>query len=411
MPADMSDEMMTSEESLLLDRLNRIETNAAGYFAVHLHLSELRGNNKQPHFLNIASRTFDNLTESHDATLFAMSNADMVLICRNVAVDDVDATIEKVRGLFSEDPLTISEEGDFEDRFATWYDLSSGEDFAAFFAAVTDLAVEAERKLEELATRRGAEQMAGEPLSPTNLTGINAKLLAMRVADLIKRQTCLKVSPGGGGALVFRELFISMGEVRDRIAEGVNLFASPWLFQYLSETLDKRLISVILEEDYENMPDAISINLNISTVLSKDFQNLHRAVGGHTDKVVVELQIIDILADMRNYAYARDSLQERGYRVVVDGLSPLSIEFFEPAMLKSDFLKVAWGPEFQGDEGGRRVEEMRSVVTRAGKDSMILARVDSEAAVKWGLNLGVSRFQGFFIDKLVQVMGGGGRKK
>ncbi len=410
MPADNSDEMTTSEESLLLARLNRIENAAAGYFAVHLHLSELRGNNKQPHFLNIASRTFDNLLESNDATLFPMNNADMVLVCRNISVDDVDATIEKVRGLFSEDSLASSEEGDFEDRFATWYDLSNGEDFAAFFATVTDLAVETERKLEELAKQRGAEKMAGEPLSPSNLTAINGKLQAMRVADLIRRQTCLKVSPGGGGALVFRELFISMGEVRDRIAEGINLFASPWLFQYLSETLDKRLISVILEEDYENMPDAISINLNISTVLSKDFQSLHRAVGEYTNKVVVELQLIDILADMRNFAYARDSLQERGYKVVVDGLSPLSIEFFEPAMLKSDFLKVAWGPEFLGDDSGRRDKEMRLVVTRAGKDSMILARVDSEAAVKWGLNLGVSRFQGFFIDKLVQVMSGGKHK-
>ena len=46
----------------------------------------------------------------------------------------------------------------------------------------------------------------------------------------------------------------------------------------------------------------------------------------------------------------------------------------------------------------------RETVEHAGKDSIILYRVDSEKAVKWGLALGISRFQGYFIDKLVQAM-------
>jgi hypothetical protein len=56
------------------------------------------------------------------------------------------------------------------------------------------------------------------------------------------------------------------------------------------------------------------------------------------------------------------------------------------------------------------MDEVREVIAAAGKDTMILGRVDSEKAVKWGLSLGVSRFQGFFIDKLVQVIGPGKRQ-
>ena len=51
----------TSEESLLRSRLKRIELNSAGVFAVHLHLSKLRASNRQPHFITIATRSFDNL--------------------------------------------------------------------------------------------------------------------------------------------------------------------------------------------------------------------------------------------------------------------------------------------------------------------------------------------------------------
>jgi len=224
---------------------------------------------------------------------------------------------------------------------------------------------------------------------------------------MIKRQACLQVKSGGGGDLVFFELFLSIADIKERVAPDVNLFASPWLFQYLTETLDRRVLAVLVEEDFSEITEPLSINLNISTVLSRDFQNFHRAVDGHMSKVIVEFQIIDIFADMRNYVYARDSLQQRGYRVVVDGLNPLSLQYFEPADLRSDFIKISWGPEFTGDEEESRLQEMREVIAKAGRDTMILGRVDSEKAVKWGLSLGISRFQGFFIDKLVQVIGGG----
>ncbi len=399
----------TTEESMLLDRLNRIQNNAIGYFAVHAHLSALRPNHKQPHFIDIASRTFDTLVDSSDSTLFSLANKDLVLICREVPVDDVDNVMEKARGLFSEDPLTEMDEDSFEDRFSTWYDLSNREDFADFFGVITELAVEAEQQAAELARRRDKEEQLGNPLKPSNLAEINQKLAGMRVADMIKRQACLQVSSGGGGELIFYELFIAMAEVRERVAPDINLFASPWLFQYLTETLDRRLLAVLVEEAFDDLQEPLSINLNVSTVLSRDFQHLHRAVGSNAAKVVVEFQIIDIFSDLKSYVYARDSLQERGYRVVVDGLNPLSLQYFEPAGLKSDFIKIAWGPEFTGDEEDRRIDEMRAVIATAGKDTMILGRVDSEKAVKWGLGLGVSRFQGFFIDKLVQVIGRGKR--
>jgi len=394
---------------MLLDRLNRIQNNPAGYFTVHVHLSALRPNNKQAHFIEIARRTFDPIVDTHDATLFVLTNRDLVLLCREVPVDDVDSVLEKARGLFSEDPLTELDEDSFDDRFSTWYDLSNREDFADFFSVITELDVEAEQRMVELARQRDKEQQKGAPLEPSNLAEINRKLSGIRVADMIKRQACLKVSQGGEGQLIFYELFVSMDDVRARVAPDTNLFASPWLFQYLTETLDKRLIAVLVEEEFDALQEPLSINLNVSTLLSRDFHNLHRAVGDNARKIVVEFQVIDIFSDMKSYAYARDSLQERGYRVVVDGLNPLSMQYFEPAGLKSDFIKIAWGPEFTGEEEDRRIEEVRQVIATAGKDTMILGRVDSEKAVKWGLGLGVSRFQGFFIDKLVQVIGRGKR--
>ncbi|MAF96333.1 MAG: hypothetical protein CMM60_11345 [Rhodospirillaceae bacterium] len=392
----------TGEESLLLSRLKRIEANPAGVYGVHIYLSKLKASNRQPHFLGIAARTFDPLIENFEATVFSIHNADLILICRNVPVDDAAAAVDKVLALFGEDPLLANEEEAFEDSFSTWYDLGQPDDFSTFVGIVNDLAVGAQRSMQHRVQDKTKEDREkGEPLGAMNLAAINRKLQGTRVADLIHEQTCLEMGPDGPRGIVFREHFVSMAELKKRIAPEVDLFSSPWLFQHLTETLDKRMLAVLANRDIGGMASPISLNLNVDTILSRDFQNFHKAIGKSASRVVVEMQVFDIFADMNTYGYARDSLQEQGYRVLVDGLSPLAPRFFDPGKLQSDLVKIAWGPEFEGDTDSTRLAEIREVVAATGKDSVILARVDSENAVKWGLSMGISRFQGFLIDDVI----------
>lgn len=396
-----------SEEELLLTQLSRIRDNASGCFAVHLHLSNLRPGNKQAHFLSIASRSFLDFVSGNDALLFRMYNRDMVLICRNIPIDDVDPIVEKVRVLFPEDPLTEAPMGSYDDHFTTWHDLSQPEDFRTFLATINDqaaaAAVDQENEKKDLAARASTADL-GKPLTPANLAAIDQKMKSTQIADLIRNQAVYRVVPGQKGEIICREYFIAMTELKNRVAPNVNLFSSPWLFQYLTETLDRRMLSVISRRDLSASPDDISLNLNIATVVSREFQQFHEQIEDNTSRVIIEIQVIDIFSDMNAFKYARDLLHERGYRVLMDGLSPLSIHFFDPSLLQSDYLKISWGPEFVGEEKQEKIEEMRSIVRHVGKDGVILSRVDSQEAVQWGATLGISRFQGYFIDKLVAAM-------
>jgi hypothetical protein len=393
----------TSEESLLLDHVQRIERNRQGSFAVHVHLSKLRSHLRQSHYIRVAARSFDALLNNHEATLYLLSNTDMVLMCRNVRIDEIDVPIYKVRALFSEDPITFGAEGSMENRFTAWFDLAQSGEYAAFLAQARDMAARAQRQKRDKPGER-APGMAGRPLDPTNLSAINKLLQGTRIADLIRQQSAVEVYPGGKGDVLFREHYVSMPELQTRIAPEVNLFASPWLFQYLTETLDRRMLSVIGRRDFAKMKQAISVNLNITTILSPGFQNFHDQINGNSDKIVVEMQTIDVFADMGAFAFARDWLQEHGYRVLIDGLNPLSLQFFDPSVLAADFVKVSWSPDFLGGVPEDRMVEMREVVEDVGSSSVILARVDSEDAVKWALTLGIQRFQGHYIDRVVEAM-------
>ncbi|MEE8392828.1 MAG: hypothetical protein V3R66_00670 [Rhodospirillales bacterium] len=407
-PSEMShgqDE--ASQESLLLAHLERIDGVQSGFYAIHIHLSQLRSGNRKPHYLRIAARAFENLLNNFEATLFQFHSADFLLICREVPIEEVDPVIYKLRALFNEDPLTLGEEGSLDDRFTTWYDLSQGRDYSTLKEMAAELAEEDENRRTKKAEAKAAGEasaMQGEDLNPGNLAAINRNLEGVRIIDLIHQQTAVEVVPGGKGNVLFREHYVSMFDLQKRIAPDVNLFGSSWLFQFLTETLDHRVLAVVARWDFEEMKSPISLNLNVSTILAKEFQHFHNNVGANTSKVVVEIQMIDIFSDMGAFAYARDTLQGSGYKVLVDGLSPLSLQFFEPGLLGADFVKINWSREFLGEVPSDRIVEMGKVVEQTGKDKLILSRVDSEDAIKWGLSLGITRYQGRYIDKVVNAM-------
>ncbi len=396
------------EEDLLLKHMHQVAESRGGRYAVHLHLSKLKASNRTPHFLRIAARSFENLESSHDAALFRMTNQDLVLSCRDVPIDEIDEVLFKVRTLFSDDPMTAAQEGSLDDRFTTWYDLAQEEDLANFKKAIANLQVQAEHIKDERERAKKAVEaargMAGKPLTPKNLVGINQILQSTRISDLVRQQAAVRILPPDHGEILFREYFVSMADLQKRVAPNVNLFSSNWLFQYLTETVDKRMLVIVGRLDFSRAKGPISLNLNISTVLSQEFQNFHHVVGEYTDKVVVEIQLNDIFADVANFHYAREILQSCGYRVLIDGLTPLSLQFFDPGVLMADYVKITWGPEYAGDVPPKRLAEMHETITSAGKDAVVLTRVDSETAIKWGLKLGIQRFQGYFVDKLVERM-------
>jgi len=404
-----------TEEQRLLDALARLQTNNDGAYAVHIRLSELPPSHRQPHFIRMVSRTLESLASKQEINIYNLTNLDVVLMCRNAPIDEVDDAVFRVRALFNEDPITQAEDGSAEDRFSAWYDLSQSADLKDFedsIASIVKMAANVSSKMAEpTSTGRASKTMKGEALTPDMLQGIMQKLLEARIGDLVHRQPTVRVSANKKQELAFREHYISMSELQSRIAPKVNIFSSHWLFQYLSETLDARVLEVLSRLDYAAMDYPVSINLNVSTIMSRPFQNFNTIVGEHTDKVVVEIQMIDIFANMRSYEQTRDWLQERGYRVLIDGLNPLTLDFFNPITLAADFIKINWGPEVQGGLGQGQTKQIASVLKQMKPGSVVLSRVDTEEGVSWGLGLGILCFQGHFIDKVVEAMAAKGALK
>jgi len=394
-----------SPERSLLDHVGRVAHNRAGRFAVQVYLSRLKPHNRQPYHIRIASRSFDTLLHSVDAQLYVMSNGDLVLMCRNAKIEDVDAVILKIRQLFRADPLAAKGRLPDGTEFTRWYDFEA--DFEAFVEMVRGLELAArrsprQRREDASAGQGGDAAYRGQALDPFNLAKVDEALQRFRIADIMREQPAIVIGAEGSEEILFMEKFVSVAELQKQAAPEYNLLSDTWMFQHLTETIDRRVLAALARQDFAGMPYDISINLNIKTVMSREFQTLDEVVANRTDRIVVELQQIDVFSDIGAFYSARDWLRDRGYRVLIDGLNPMSLQYYNPGLLNADYYKVAWTHSFTDVESPEEHAETGALVDSIGAERFILGRTDSEAAVRWALTLGVRRFQGFFIDLVVK---------
>ena len=125
------------QENLLCDTLDRMRRNPEGRKVVHLHISKLLPGNKTPVKSKIVSRMFGNLESGMHVQIFPMINQDLVMTVNSGSQRDVNATCNRIRTLFEDDPATHVEDAQGNDQFVNWYDLEV--DSAMAIAMAQDL--------------------------------------------------------------------------------------------------------------------------------------------------------------------------------------------------------------------------------------------------------------------------------
>lgn len=335
------------------------------------------------------------MVNAYRGQMFLLGTSDIVFLLKDPNTTDVENMVYKLRALFSKDPLTFRDSGDGLDNFCSWYELSDGGDYEAFLVMA--------REATEEARKRSREKVAVRPdLHPIDSKGLGvllARLSKMDVSGQIRRQASVIVTKETQALVFFQEFFVSMAELQRVLAPGINLLGNRWLFQHLSQTLDLKVLAALGEMKLHTLPKTYSLNLNISTIASKAFEAFEARVAGQA-KISVEMQVLDILADSRGFFTARQRLREKGHMVVVDGLNELTMQFLDIAQFDADIYKVTWSPDMTDGEHG---SAMSASIATVGTGKILLARCDSEAAIGWGLNCGIERFQGRYVDAMLSA--------
>lgn len=395
-----------SQESLLLDYVHRLESHMQGRRAVHIHLSELASDNRRVHHIRIASSTFEPLVKLLEGQLFALKNSDLFFIYKGDSQNDVETSILKLQFLFGDDPLFEGDSGDTHSEsnaFRTYYDVERN--YADILQLVRSLVHDTQEsetrgdEAEEAKAEFIIREERGEALSPRVLGRVEDALLRADLSNMVRRQFVCALIGEAAPQPLFSELFISIPDLRETLMPGVNLTRNRWLFQHLTETLDRRVLAMLLKSTDRSITGEISVNLNISTLLSPEFMAFDDAViASMRGSIVIELQKVDIFSDLNAYMFARDFAKDRGYRICIDGLTHDTLPFVDREKLGADMIKMIWNADIIENVGPKRAKRL---IKSAGASKVIFCRCDEEAAVEFGQEIGVNMFQGRFIENLI----------
>lgn len=173
---DTNKERAALPERLLLDAVERMGAFREGRIAAHIHFSKLQHHNRRDHYLRIAADNFESHVKSYAGHIFLLSNGDLFFLGKDVEMHSLIEAVDKLRVLFSEDPLAQYHSSDDETGgFASYYDFEENYDLLQQDVLILYKSMERLRKTKEATEAKAIKTSTrGRPFVPGDL----AKLIS-----------------------------------------------------------------------------------------------------------------------------------------------------------------------------------------------------------------------------------------
>ena len=198
---------------------------------------------------------------------------------------------------------------------------------------------------------------------------------------------------------LFEEIYVALADLKKALCPTVDIYQSPWLLDRLLETLDKRVLENMLHHDAGAFRKNFSLNIAVKTILSPDFQTFNESIDPLCRKsILLEVKQHDIFSNLSAFLAARSFIAEQGYRLCVDMVSADSLSLVNREKLGADFIKLVWNEELLNMK--ENTAFVNAVKSNDAKH-IILCHVDDKRAIEWAQSLGLSLFQGYYVQKLL----------
>ncbi len=368
-------------EKYLLEMLERISRNRSEYRVLYVNVSKLKPKNRHPRFVKIIAKLFDDLVAIANGSMFVLSNGDFAIVGKNITEKTVGEAVDKLRRGLVTDPIWTAHSSS---EFTKLYEPEEFEDLA--------------KHIEELLlTSKPIDLLAYRyPVDASQIDNLKAHLDEINIVEIIKHQSVLKLEGPGKFTRMFEEFFVAVKDLSKKFDPNIDLTGNKWLFLYLSQTLDKKTMYSFLFSDIKNKPRKVSLNLNLSTMFLPEFDDFVKRLEEDGQKIVAEVQVMDILNNLSAYFDAKELLHQRGHEILIDAASIEMLQALNAKKLEADYIKIFWHALMEEYEGNAL--DVKQMIEDIGADKIILAKCLDEKALRWGIKNGIRAFQGPYMD-------------
>jgi hypothetical protein len=241
-----------------------------------------------------------------------------------------------------------------------------------------------------LGPRPSPEGPAAPPLE-LGTTELAAAERALAQADLepfTRREPVCELDPAGGAP---RLLWHDLRPDWDALAAAILPNAEPGTGEGLARRLGRlaeaRLLAGIGRAAAGLRWRPVGLALSPGTLLDAGFRRFEAALpAGRRREVVIGLRPADILADPAGFRQACAATRERGFPLALDDAPAALLGILPPDRLGLEILRLRWDAALP--------VELPCIGNPGLAGRVVLAGADRPAAVAWGWEAGIHRFQG-----------------
>jgi len=234
---------------------------------------------------------------------------------------------------------------------------------------------------------------AATPLVPAPAMGIEAACDDAPLETLLRRDGVLHLAPGAPRRLSLLRLAPDRAALAARLGPAA---ADPDLLRHAEARLAARLLRAVAEPASRDAllggPPAVPLLLDLPLALLPDPAPAAGEDAPAAPVLYAGLTMGEALAE--GLAARAAALRGAGWGLAVRGLDAAALALLAPEALPADLLLLRWSSA---------LAERPAMVAlrRFDPGRLVLTRCDEEAALEWGLSLGVSRFAGPWIAALM----------
>lgn len=415
-PAGPKPNLGGTDDAALASHLAAIDDESYDFTAVVISLSKLEGKDFDKEQADIAANAFRSYVAHCGGEVFYLSNRDIVYIYDGKNRADVHEAVRRLKSFFRND--SFFKNGDAQ-QFSRWFELKEkGDELAGYaqqqLAGGQGLADHIENMLDRDMDRVLPQQafireiVTEDAPSKRTMTmdlfvKLNDYLAGADLSSYLKPQPVCAMTPAFRPQLIFQELKLDLHAIKQTVAPDVDPYASPWLLRELNKTIDKRLLA-ILKRDRHVFPNlSFSFSLSIATMETIDWQELTAHFQSlHPWPRIVQIDFLDALSDLRRYFRLCAKLKEFGYRICLNNIRFVHLPLLDRNYLQANMIRLMCTETLKNLTDQVR-KDLGQFIDKNGPNRVILFNCDDKKSCKIGYDLGITLFQGQFIDHLLDA--------
>ncbi|MEI6559149.1 MAG: EAL domain-containing protein [Rhodospirillaceae bacterium] len=230
------------------------------------------------------------------------------------------------------------------------------------------------------------------------LSRIENALAEFDLTAYLRSQCAYELDAQGRWLPLFEEHYTSVADLhRDKFPK-LALQPDERMFLELCRAFDRRSVPEIIRRHRGKPGNRVSLNLALATISSSFFTKYVReAPDIERQTLVLEINRSDLLQQPRETVKALKAMREGGFGVALDGVTLDLLSLTNLHRVEVDFIKIALTPATMWL---LRDGDCLAALKKLPRDKIILCRCEKESALPVGKAFGLTKFQGWLIDRL-----------